>query len=330
MKFEASDGARDDTGHSAWLVGCPSREVATRYRLEEIRAAAGPELQAKHRIPLFWLACFDVADALTTHEPDDTQAANPDRDFTVLCAPASEVVARLRRRRVAVLGLIPARFAGLYDEWIAFIESCYPQHLLLRTEDLFSMDGYERCSELLLVNLRALEPADRAEAIADREVFTWFSALHGSFDLREAGEDAAGAAVRWRRTLSGDDTRFPDPRWPPPPATEEVVATAALAEAVPPTSNDPGDAPSTAPVSRSDKIHRMLIGSTAIMSAVGLGALGVLGLVLGAIIVWGGMVGTNPNWKFVGLGVLLLGLSAWVLRSAGRAARVLVGQLRAM
>ncbi len=184
----------------AHLSGCPDRGAAQRYDFKAIWAAPGPELTSRYSIPLFWLAGFDRTDeVLTQWPPPGAKGADGSSDesseLVVLCAACNDFSARLERRRVAILALLPAPMALYFDEWQRFVRARYTQHLLLRTEDIFGMQGFDESVVRLRLALDALTPADSGKAIRDSGVIDWFASYTTLFAERLHGEVAADAAA---------------------------------------------------------------------------------------------------------------------------------------
>jgi len=222
----------------AHLTGCPDRAAAQRYDFKAIWAAPGLELTARHSIPLFWLAGFDRADEVLTQWPppnsrrtDGFPEETPE-ELLVLCAAGKDFSARLTRRRSAVLALLPAPTAYLYDEWCRFVWMHFPQHLLLRTEDIFSMDGFGEGAERLRDALDTLKAADAGHPIRDGGAIDCFASYTTLFAERRHGESAPDAAARWRSALAGFAyTEQGDLLWPARPQQPEIDLAAALPQA---------------------------------------------------------------------------------------------------
>jgi hypothetical protein len=345
--------------HYARLVGCASKEIAAEYDLTQVADAAEPQLVARYMIPLLWLACFELDDALTVRDRN-AESAGAGAQFIVLCAPIGDVINRLRRRQASVLGLIEPSFAPLYADWITFLERHYAHQLLLQTEDLFSMDGYDRAGLRLQAALRFMAVADTGGRIKERAAIDWFAALGDAFAHRQLGETGAQAALRWRVHLSGAEVLDSPAAWPVRPAATEIAFAAARPEAALPP--EPGTAAAeeyalTQRVrqgvfadSMSDGL-RLAAGKLAGNVPLGINAptkplrkwiggggellellrFAVLGLFLalfGALMLWAGF-SDGPNWKMLGIGAGLLGISVWPLRGARAALRNLRAIARA-
>jgi hypothetical protein len=344
----------------ARLVGCASREIAANYQLAQVAAAPEPQLAARYMIPLLWLACFELADALTVRGRN-SGSAEAGAQFIVLCAPVGDVINRLRRRQASVLGLIEPSFAPLYTDWIRFLERHYAHQLLLQTEDLFSMDGYDRAGLRLQAALRFMAVADTGHRINERAAIDWFAALGEAFAQRNRGESDACAAMRWRVHLSGAaDGAESAATWPVRPSTTEIDFAAMRPEAALP--HAPGTAAAreyafqervrqgvfadsmrdglrlaagklagNVPlgINAPTKGLRKLIGGGGelleLLRYAGLSL--ILGL-FGAMLLWLGFA-DEPNWKMLGIGAALLGVSFWPARGARAALRNLRAIARA-
>ena len=193
-------------GHYSYFCGCTSSDAAfPNGRGQE------PLLEAKYYIPLFWLAAFDTADFLLGEEQGEQYAA--------LCCSTASGLERLRRRRDAIVDVVGVRFRALYDEWVQFVASNYPDKLLLQVDDLFSMSDFEEAAGRLRENLEALTPADRGEALVDRDPLCRFTYIEG---VNEAPhETPTAAALRSRAIFAGWSYR--DTPWPPPPTDDEIA-----------------------------------------------------------------------------------------------------------
>ena len=342
----------------AWLVGCPSREVAARYDLTRLFVPTEPELEAKYTIPLLWLACFELSDALTVRSGD---SGSEDAPFMVLCAPIGEVLPRLRRRQASVLGLIGPSFAPLYTDWIAFLEGHYAHQLLLRTEDLFSMEGYEKAGLRLKAALRFMGVADSGAMIKERAAIDWFTGLDRAFEQRPVDESPPDTALRWRALLSGNaDVGQESSTWPVPVSAEEIAFAARRPQsALPPepATTEAEEQALTEQVrqgvfadSMSDGLKmaankltghlplginaptkgmRKLIGGSGALLALLMNAMfGILLGLVGLVCLWAGLQ-DKPDVKTAGLGAALIAISIWPLRSARAALRNLRAIARA-
>lgn len=350
----------------AHLTGCPDRAAAQRYDFKAIWAAPGPELSARYSIPLFWLAGFDRFDEVLTQWPppgavrtdgfDDEPSA-----LVVLCAAARDFSARLERRRSAVLALLPAPMAPFYDEWQRFVRASYTQCLLLRTEDLFGMEGFDESAERLRFALDALKPADAGGTIRDPGVIDWFASYTTLFAERPHGEIPGDAAARWRTALCGfaytEQGRL---LWPRAPQLPEIDFAAGLpqADAAAPAGSEtaanqaltslvragrrPGDLrgrlslafdkrAGNVPlgVDAPNKTLRKFIGGGGVLlDALRNAVLFVLCTPMGATLVYLGVRG-DPNVWMAGLGTLLLIVGIVCGRLLFRAVRRLRAVLRA-
>lgn len=343
------------------LVGCPSREVAAHYRFAEDRADDGPELASRTLLPLFWLAGFGIEDTLVVRVPCDDDPSRAAREFIVLCAPASQIVERLRRRRAAVLALLPACFDAAYDAWTGFLAANYLQQLLLRTEELFEADGDRRAGLRLQAALRFLAVADDGRRVRERAAIDWLTAAADAFRERWPGEEPAHAVMRWRTVLAGFRVQDEEP----PVLSFACSATElAFAAAVPQadTAADPatpeGEAQALTEAVRhgvstdsaaaglrlaavklagnvplgvdapTRGLRRLIGGGGELLNVVRSAFVGLAAAVLGAGFVWAGAL-AGPDWRLLGLGALLIAASGWLLRGALRALRKLRAILRA-
>jgi hypothetical protein len=345
--------------HYARLVGCASREIAAEYDPTQVTEAAEPQLVARYMIPLMWLACFDPADALTVRERDSASVGEG-APFIVLSAPIGEVINRLRRRQASVLGLIEPSFAPLYTDWITFLDRHFAHQLLLRTEDLFSMDGYDRAGLRLQAALRFMAVADTNRRIKERAAIDWFAALPDAFAQRQRGESDAGAALRWRGHLSGATDVDSSAAWPVRPSATEIAFAATRPEAaLPPKPGTvaaeeqdltqrvrhgvfadsvsgglrlaagklAGNVPlgSDAPTK---PLRKLIGGGGELLELLRYAALGLILALFGAMMLWVGL-SDGPDWKMLGIGAALLGISVWPLRGARAALRNLRAIARA-
>ena len=209
----------------ATLTGCASRESAVHDELARLQrrsdangtAPPGEVLRSpKNRIPLLWLAAFSEVDRLPIQPPQGP-------GYVTLCAPMTEAVARLRRRRDAVLDLFGERFAGLYDGWIAILEESFPDALLLGTEEIFWFGPLPAMSAWLDGALRALAPADEGGAIADLAALEDFVPVRDVLATRDLEEQhflLAGSAPARSRTAA---------HWPSVKSDDTVAWIARLA-----------------------------------------------------------------------------------------------------
>ena len=345
--------------HYAWLTGCPSRESAARYDLSEFTAASGPELEARYMIPLLWLACFEPGDALSVSIDDSPTGES---QLLVLCSPIGDVIQRLRRRQASVLVFIGATFAPLYADWISFLERHYVHALLLRTEDLFAMEGYEKSGLRLQAALRFMAVADTGSRIKERAAIDFLTSLDRStFDQRLAGESAESAALRWRAIVSGvSDTSTESVTWPLPATETEIAFAASRPEAaLPPQAGtaDAEDEDLTLKVRHgvfadsgteglrlameklagnvplgvnapTKGLRKLIGGGSELLEFLVSGSLGLVLLVLGIVFLWAG-IGATPDWSALGVGAALGVISVLGLRNARKALRKLRAIARA-
>lgn len=238
-------------GHFAHLTGCASRDVAQRHEVWRLADPSEPQIEAKYRIPFLWLVGFGPDDALTVrrrHEDGHVET----EDLLVLHAPASEVVARLKRRRESVLRLLDRVYGPFYDQWVHFIRSRYRNGLLLQTADLFSMEDYETSGVRMRAALRWLQPADEGQPIDEVAAIDWFCNVSTMFDERAHGQSPRDAASFWRDQLSSTAYREDGTLlWPPAPSQAEIDFAATVPEASAPA--EPGSAQA-----QDDELTRML------------------------------------------------------------------------
>jgi len=301
-----------DMASYAFLTGCSSREAAARYPRQESTASA-PELEMKYMIPLFWLAAFDASDVSPVHYIESETVR---RDFVVLCAPASEAVARLRRRTRGVTALIPQRFSSFYDDWIGFVEASYREHLLLDAQQLFAMSDDASSGERLIANLHAFAPAERGEAISDLAAFEWFGPLYGAFDRRSSSEPPAEIATRWRAILSGWGAAGGVRVWPPPPSATELDYARSCLTLPEPTPEPDAELTSNA-------------NSSVIPTAVSVGAVviallnafaGIVFLPVGLYLGWRSLA-NKLDWNGVGVGLFIIAIGVFALAGAYQSCR---------
>jgi len=342
--------------HYAWLTGCPSRDSAARYDLSEFTAESGPELEARYMIPLLWLACFEPGDAVTV-----TIASSPTEEpkLLVLCSPITDVIQRLRRRQSSVLAFIGPSFAPLYGDWIGFLERHYVHTVLLRTEDLFAMEGYEKSGLRLQAALRFMAVADTGARIKERAAIDFLTSLDATtFAQRVNGEGAESAAMRWRAILSGvSDSSSESITWPLPPADTEVAFAASRPEAaLPPPAGtaaaadddltrkvrhgvfaDPGTEGLRLALDKiagnvplgvnapTKGLRKLIGGGGELLEFLVSGVLGLMLLLFGIVFLWVG-VGASPDWGVLGVGAVLVVIAVVALRSA----RAALHKLRAI
>jgi hypothetical protein len=346
--------------HYARLVGCASREIAATYDLTQVTEAAEPQLVARYMIPLLWLACFDPADALTIRERDPASVGEG-ASFVVLCAPVGDVIHRLRRRQASVLGLIEPSFAPLYTDWITFLDRHFAHQLLLQTEDLFAMDGYDRAGLRLQAALRFMAVADTGRRIKERAAIDWFAALPDAFAQRQRGERNADAGLRWRAHLSGTtDVGDSSAAWPVRPSAMEIAFAGTRPEAA--LDVKPGTAAAeqetltqrvrhgvfadsvsgglrlaagklagNVPLginAPTKPLRKLIGGGSELLELLRYAALGLILALIGALLLWVSLSG-EPDWKMLGIGAALLGISVWPLRGARTALRNLRAITRA-
>ena len=346
--------------HFAHLTGCPDRAAAERNDLKALWAAPGPELTARYSIPLFWLAGLDHADEVQTVFP----AGGPPEeamDLSVWCASAKSFVARLEQRRDAVLALLPPAMALYYDEWLRFVRSRYTQSLLLRTEDLFGMEGYEESAARLRAAIDAIRVADSGRPIRQTAPIEWFAACLTMFAERAHAEPPEDTAARWRERLTGSTwTEQGSLLWPTRPQSPEVELAAQLPEAAEPApvgsaaardqalttlireGRRPTDVASRmklafdklagdAPLgidAPNKTVRKWIGGSGALLGVVRYAFLGMMLSLAGAAMVWFGLrVGFNG--QMAGIGALLLAGGLWCDWQFVRSLRELRAILRA-
>lgn len=353
-------------GNYAFFRGCESRDALARRAGNEATASSdgGPEIEAKYSIPLFWLAGFSPDDLVSRRmfapSPDDAPGEAP-LLYLLPCASVRDYAARARARRAGILALVPAALGDYYDEWIRFVERRYARCVCIETSDIFSMSDVEEAGLRLRGGLRALQAADRGEAVRDTAALQWFAAFDDPPRERPAGETPEDAAQGWRLRLAGS-AYLPGSGtllWPTRPTPTEIAFAASLPEAGPPqpgtresedadlaalvrdgvTSGHPrgrlaialqqlrGEVPLgvTAPTRG---LRKTIGGGGELLVALRNGFFGMVFALLGPVFIWA-CWRTPVYWPGVGLGVLLFATGAWLLRGAWRAQRRFRAILRA-
>jgi hypothetical protein len=179
------------------------------------------------------------------------------------------------------------------------------------------------------------------------------AALDGAFAQRQRGERDARAAMRWRMHLSGaTDGVNSSAVWPAQAAATEIAFAATRPEAALPP--EPGTSAAeeyaltqrvrqgvfadsvsdglrlaagklagTVPLginAPSKGLRKWIGGGSELLELLRCAALSVMLGLFGAIFLWVGLA-DQPNWKMLGIGTALLGLSWWPVRGARAALR---------
>lgn len=216
--------------HYAYWEGCETPASAGHCEADDAFDAGwlagewGPELTGRYRIPVFWLAGFateNLRKVTATWEEDDSLSSS--EDYFVLAAPTSEVVERLKRRRTGMFATLSPVHHSLYDQWIAYVADNYPAAVLIRTLDIFMLDGLEVSGQGLVSCLKAFEPIDRGEPASNLKALQRFSRIDPTAEPLRDRTDPRIVAEEWNGSLAGSSD---DGAWTPEP-DQTVLAHAA-------------------------------------------------------------------------------------------------------
>jgi hypothetical protein len=168
----------------AYLAHAPTVEVALQQAREN-RRASKQSLDAKYSIPSLWLAAFEPADC--------TRIDGSTARWTALCAPTYACLARLSRRRHAVLDVIGPQWAGLYDALWARLNERFRPVICIHSEEIYATLGFDEIDADVQQRLATFAEADRG-AIVRREPLNELRAARYSRDVATSlvGSDAAG------------------------------------------------------------------------------------------------------------------------------------------
>lgn len=358
-------------GNYASFRGCGSRQSAARpvplFDASTSGAeSGGTQVEAKYRIPLFWMAGFSPDDLVIVQardvEPAGNAASEATASWSVPCAPVHQFVTRARARRGAVLSVVPAALGDCYDEWIRFVERRFTRFVMIETSDLFSMTDPEEASLRLRGALRALQASEGKVRLTDTAALDWFAQCLDAFHHRAIGATADDTARYWRSLLGGEawiaDGTDSRQIWPTRPTAAEVAHAASLPEAPLPGSEEDADAAITALVRTGVQpenfrerlrlvaqqatgdvprgvdaptrgLRKGIAGAHALLSVVRNSLVGFILAGLGLLFTWAGVYTRPIYWYAVALGGALLLVGGWLLRSAWRGRRQLRAILRA-
>jgi hypothetical protein len=308
------------------------------------------ELEARYGIPLFWLACFDVTHILRAQSAQ-ALAADPNAgSFVVLCTSGNDAVTRLRTRAARIAKLLPNVYAAYFEEWVRFVKASFPHFMVLRAEEVFSMEGYSDAELRLTAALRALSAADSGKPIKELDALDWFGSFRDLFSSRLPDEDPAMTAIRWRTALAGFNRIDPAvlDGWPrsagaaelgfiasivptsgQPPPSEHAHLTKVIREGVTANSMREGLAMAAGKLSGriplgsdapTKALRKAIGGGGELLALLRSGFFGVLGLILGPLFIWVGFQSVI-QWNLIGIGAGCLVVAVVALRSAVRAFR---------
>lgn len=314
------------------------------------RAGAANELVARYTIPLFWLACFDVTNMLRAHSAEALADNANAESFVVFCCAGDEAVIRLRRRAPGICKLLPAVYAPYFEEWTRFVKASFPRHLVLRAEDVFSMEGYRDAELRVTAAVRSLSPADDGRSIKELDALDYFGNFRDLFAWRPADEEPVMTALRWRTVLAGCNRIDPGALdgWPRaagaaelrfiesvapesarPQSPDQAHLTKMIREGVNANTLREGLAMAAGKLSGripmgadapSKTMRKAIGGGGELLELLRSGFFGVLGLILGPLFIWVGVQGVVA-WNLIGIGAGALLVALLCLRSAVRAFR---------
>ena len=222
-----------------YLMSCRSREDAKLQARalfgtgEEEEAAGhreGPIDLARYANPLFWLAAFETGDGFLFDRIRPEEDGLPAERYAVLCfwSPTAAAVKRLKRRREMILAYGGEHLDGFYDEWIEFVETGFPEAILLQPEDISGLEGIENGNGRLANAIKTLDSAEATAGLPDTKVLYQVNAAEEAASRQRSGERwTPKAYAEFRRfALAGSD----GDAWPPPPSEVELLAAAAAVE----------------------------------------------------------------------------------------------------
>lgn len=348
-------------GNYAYFRGCASREAAGRVVAVDAPATA-VQVEAKYRIPLFWLAGFSPEDLVVVRPADDDPEAKATYEWVVPCARVHDYVTRARARRALVLSVVPKALGDCYDEWLRFVERRFAPFVMIETSDILSMADMDEGNLRLRGALRAWLEAGGRTRLADTAALDWFAQFADRFEYRTTSATADDAVREWRSLLSGDawiahegDSHH---IWPTSPTAAEVSWAATLAET--PAAGTPeaeeaklaatiragvhpeglrgrlrlvvdqftGDLPPGVDAP-SRGARKWIAGSHAMLDVFRNGLLGFILTVLGLLFTWAGAFVRPVYWTAVGIGVGCLLAGGLLVRSAWRGRRRVRAIMRA-
>lgn len=168
--------------------------------IDRLLAAKGVEVEAKHHIPIFWLAMFEPADVRA--EPlTGVRYANREELFVVaapyLVTDATTAMARIKRRTPALATLCGETHRKLLTEFTAFARRLKPS-VMIRTADLdVSPDALRAAlAEVAKLDDPAAQPASY---MTDALTRVWTGADW------QASEHATGLLSGWGWQVSSEE-----------------------------------------------------------------------------------------------------------------------------
>jgi hypothetical protein len=128
--------------------------------------ASAPEVEAKHHVPIFWLAMFDVGDlrdepytGVRYHGKETLFAIQP----PYLITDQASAIARLKKRSAALGALVGETHKKLLRDFTAFARRLKPS-MVVRLDDLSDGAGF---GERVRATLRQVATLDDAAARAE-------------------------------------------------------------------------------------------------------------------------------------------------------------------
>lgn len=308
------------------------------------------EVEARYAIPLFWLAAFDEKNILRAHSADALAENANAEGFFVLCASGAEAANRLRARTTGIVKLLPAVYAPYFEEWIRFVKTSFPHYLVLRAEDVFSMEGDSDAELRVTAAVRSLSRADEGKPIKELDALDHFGGFRDLFSTRPANEEPAVTAMRIRTQLAGFNRIEPTALngWPRSATAAELTFIGGIKVAACPSLSPEqarlaktirdgvgantlregvamaagklsgriplgADAPTKA-------LRKVIGGGGELLELLRSGFFAILGLLLGPMFLWVGLTGVI-QWGLIGLGFGCLVMAVFLLRIAARAFR---------
>jgi hypothetical protein len=189
--------------------------------------AAGPELAAPYRVPLFWLAAFDQTDAAVfPREFNMWDGSTKSENVTIYWSVTATAVDRLKARQRLVLDLVGEEFSDFFVDWVGFIEHSYPKAVLLQAEDLMCMSGFQEVTGALNAALKGFASG----TVSD---FTTALTALGALSLNPSdGRNRTPDGIDdYRRSALAGFAWSGELIWPPPTRPRPVLhGDAALAD----------------------------------------------------------------------------------------------------
>jgi len=175
--------------------------------IDRILSARAHQVEAKHYIPIYWLAMFEPGDIRTEPLTGVRYAKDPDKHFVVqppyLISDATTAMARLKRRTPALATLGGEAHRKMLTEFGAFARRLKPS-IMVRLDDLVAGQPMAKYVEELRATLELCKKLDDTTVHPDSYMIDPLTKVWASTEWK-AAEDAEHLLSGWGWRVSPEE-----------------------------------------------------------------------------------------------------------------------------